>query len=635
MLAKTSTVPLLLAALIGGLIGVSEVIWSAHKDVEGFEAAEYREMERSAVETGQYIQDFVEQRKVLVEAFAQHHAEMLATIVANPYDDILQESLADQVTAFFPKHLAFTARRSDGEFVPDDLGEFVGDACRADMDAFAARLANGSGDDGHGVHGPEDHARHAYDPFIHPQPFNYHFDISAGWKSAGGIKGLLMISFPPEALVAMLRGRELPEHQLLLLRRDIPDLIEVTATGSREKIDRDGRLSVSESEMLTARYPIGGTRWDVAYLPSAAFLTGYRNETYFAAGFISVLILLFMAILAFWYSVCERARKETEAQKAELLQQSNRDRTSLQTLIDVIPMPIFRRNGQGRLDLINEAYAGLLGMPAGDLMGKTMSEIYGTDAASDIADKDQQLLCGAASRQVYERHMRPLNGSAGRDVIFYKSSMTLDGDDEASIVGAAVDVTEEKALRKELEKLATTDPLTGLANRRLFMDTATAEILRAGRYGTGLSLVMLDIDHFKLVNDTYGHDAGDEAIKAVSDILAAKARQKLDLPSRLGGEEFATLLPSTGINEAYIFAERVRKAIEGTSIRHKDKEFQLTVSLGVAEFSEDEGLCSLDDLMAASDQALYKAKQSGRNRTERHTMQDYLAHLSDELGAQA
>lgn len=634
MLAKTSTIPLLLAALVGGFIAVSEVIWSAHRDVENFNSAERLEMERSAVETGNYIRDFVEQRKILVEAFAQSHAELLGRIVTNPDNETLQEDLAKQVEAFFPKHLAFTARRSDGEFVPDDLGEFVGEACRVDMHAFAARLAEDA-DDGDGSHGHHGHARHAYSPFIHPQPFNYHFDISAGWESSGDEEGLLMISFPPEALVAMLRGHELPEHQLLLLRRDVPDLIEVTSTGSRETLDRDGRLSPAEADALGIRYPVEGTRWDVAYLPSVAFLAGYRNEAYFAAGFTSFVILLFMAIISFWYTVSERARKETEAQKADLLHQSNRDRASLQTLIDVIPMPIFRRNGQGRLDLINHAYARLLGMPVEDLLNKTMSEVYGTDAASDIADKDQQLLCGEATKQVYERRMRPLNGNPGRDVIFYKASMTLEGDDEASIVGAAVDVTEEKALRKELEKLATTDPLTGLANRRLFMETATAEIVRAGRYGHGLSLVMLDIDHFKLVNDTYGHDTGDEAIKAVSDVLAAKARQKVDLPSRLGGEEFAMLLPATGINEAYVFAERIRKAIERDTIRHKDKEFQLTVSLGVAEFSVDEGLRSLDDLMAAADQALYKAKQSGRNRTERHTMQDYLAHLSDELSAQA
>jgi len=164
---------------------------------------------------------------------------------------------------------------------------------------------------------------------------------------------------------------------------------------------------------------------------------------------------------------------------------------------------------------------------------------------------------------------------------------------------------------EELERLATTDALTGLANRRLFFDRLTAEILRSRRYEHGLALLLLDADHFKKINDLHGHPAGDAALRAVAQALAGFARET-DLAARYGGEEFVVLLPSTTEEGARILAERVRAGVEALRVEWEGKPVPVRVSVGIAtlEGEKDTG----DALVARADQALYAAKQTGRNK---------------------
>ena len=162
-----------------------------------------------------------------------------------------------------------------------------------------------------------------------------------------------------------------------------------------------------------------------------------------------------------------------------------------------------------------------------------------------------------------------------------------------------------------LEKLAAADGLTDLANRRHFFERATAEVLRTQRYGHPLSLQILDIDHFKEINDQFGHAAGDEVLKYFADILRASLRSN-DLAARIGGEEFVILLPESGIDDALALAERIRHTIESTVIRFDDHHLTITVSIGVATLLAGE--ISPDAMLRRADSALYQAKQAGRNR---------------------
>jgi len=162
-----------------------------------------------------------------------------------------------------------------------------------------------------------------------------------------------------------------------------------------------------------------------------------------------------------------------------------------------------------------------------------------------------------------------------------------------------------------LELLATTDPMTGLANRRQFFKLAAVEWSRAERYKRPLALLMMDIDLFKSVNDTYGHAAGDEVIKAVAAALARHKRAS-DIAARMGGEEFALLLPEAGIEAAVAAGERLRKLVAEAVIVAEGKHIPVTISIGASAC--DAAARTVEDLLNEADLALYAAKRGGRNR---------------------
>ncbi|MDQ3571057.1 MAG: sensor domain-containing diguanylate cyclase [Actinomycetota bacterium] len=166
-------------------------------------------------------------------------------------------------------------------------------------------------------------------------------------------------------------------------------------------------------------------------------------------------------------------------------------------------------------------------------------------------------------------------------------------------------------LLAEVERLARVDALTGLPNRRTFDETLDREVARAARSGEPLSLVMLDVDHFKRINDTYGHDGGDEVLREIGRILATSLRQ-IDLPARFGGEEFAFVLPDCTGHAALRLTEEVRRAIATTHSHGGEQLPSVTVSAGVASFPRN--ALSGAELTKQADEALYQSKRGGRDR---------------------
>jgi diguanylate cyclase (GGDEF)-like protein len=165
-----------------------------------------------------------------------------------------------------------------------------------------------------------------------------------------------------------------------------------------------------------------------------------------------------------------------------------------------------------------------------------------------------------------------------------------------------------------LARLSTTDPVTGLRTRRYAAEVLNIEWIRARRYRTPLSVMMADLDHFKHVNDKYGHPAGDAVLRGVSDVLRQTLRAP-DVSGRYGGEEILVILPQTDLQGAVQMAERWRQQVEAASFRAPDgRSVGVTVSIGVATF--DAAQAMPDDLVAAADAALYRAKDAGRNRVE-------------------
>jgi two-component system cell cycle response regulator len=169
---------------------------------------------------------------------------------------------------------------------------------------------------------------------------------------------------------------------------------------------------------------------------------------------------------------------------------------------------------------------------------------------------------------------------------------------------------------KDLYARAVEDPLTGLATRRHFLTQLDVSMQLARRHGEPLSLVMIDVDHFKKINDTFGHLTGDRVLKEVGEILQKNLRGAGDLAHcayRYGGEEMSIILPKTSAAKAVAVADRIRRTVEGKTFRsHRREPLRVTVSAGVAPFEPT--MTSLHDLISAADDALYRAKEAGRNR---------------------
>jgi diguanylate cyclase (GGDEF)-like protein len=171
-------------------------------------------------------------------------------------------------------------------------------------------------------------------------------------------------------------------------------------------------------------------------------------------------------------------------------------------------------------------------------------------------------------------------------------------------------IKKRKQKEQEIIYLNYHDSLTDLYNRRYFMQTGKQEIERATRYKEPLSLMMIDIDHFKNVNDTYGHIAGDKVLKQLSSILKESVRDA-DIAGRLGGEEFGIILPKSSLDKAKQVAERLRKNIEDNTFKFDEANISITISIGIAAYKETN--INMDNLIHEADLALYEAKKRGRN----------------------
>lgn len=163
----------------------------------------------------------------------------------------------------------------------------------------------------------------------------------------------------------------------------------------------------------------------------------------------------------------------------------------------------------------------------------------------------------------------------------------------------------------KLKEIATTDELVGINNRRAFLKALEFEVVRSQRYEGPLSLLMMDVDNFKSFNDTYGHPVGDEILKLICNVSQITLRDN-DLMGRIGGEEFAFILPETNIDSAVIVAERIRTAIENSSITYNAKKLHTTVSMGATQLAIDD---AIDAFQNRADMAMYRSKENGRNQT--------------------
>jgi diguanylate cyclase (GGDEF)-like protein/PAS domain S-box-containing protein len=374
--------------------------------------------------------------------------------------------------------------------------------------------------------------------------------------------------------------RDLFKVEKPLLGMDVRQFYTNPADRDRfvEEIRRRGELHEYEVSMRRAD---GEDRW---MLVSAVPLT-YRGE----------------AVIVLGYSdITERRALLTQLQESE---------ERLRLIVETTPVPLVLTSiATDRLLYVNRQALDLFHIPSGlEVIGMPASDFWADPAGRQKMKEEMQANQGRLSH-FETRLKRPDGGWFWAQL----SAASTDFKDEAVLLVSVEDVTKRRELEEELRRHATTDFLTGIANRRHFIDVAEREFARAKRYGHPLSVLMLDIDRFKRINDTYGHPVGDKVVQAMAD-LCRKSLREIDHLGRMGGEEFAILLPETEADVALQVAERVRVMVEEAAVAADGlaQPIRFTTSVGLASLETvNQGF---DQMLMQADRALYKAKQAGRN----------------------
>ncbi len=286
-----------------------------------------------------------------------------------------------------------------------------------------------------------------------------------------------------------------------------------------------------------------------------------------------------------------------------------RSQQEYQTLRDTITDVIYRTDTDGVISDMSAASFSILGYRPQEMIGHELSEFYVNPADRNriitaIRDNDGHAIQVEAALRHRDGHSVWVSTNA---------YLKRDGSGRpAGIEGIARDISERKAMEDELRLLSTHDDLTGAFNRRYFINEVEREMERARRYGAALTLLILDIDLFKTVNDTFGHPTGDTVLQQFA-ALSRNTLRKSDVFARMGGEEFAALMPETDRPRADQFCERLRERVEG-AIFHDEENVsavRITVSIGATTLQQDDR--DFGHLYARADNALYRAKSTGRN----------------------
>lgn len=280
----------------------------------------------------------------------------------------------------------------------------------------------------------------------------------------------------------------------------------------------------------------------------------------------------------------------------------------IQNAIDMLPSPIFIKDGAGCYIACNRAFENYIGLPRARIVGATVYDVAPAELAAIYEKADCDLIARGGT-QSYEANVRYADGTY-HDVLFFKSVFYNAEGKTDGISGVMLDITERKRLENEAAQAAMKDFLTGALNLRTFYELANQEFSCFKRTCEAFSLLMLDLDFFKKINDSLGHEAGDIALQKFVQSVKANLREQ-DIFARTGGDEFRLLLPGTPQNGAVLLAERIRSEVNLVKVGAPSNGITLSVSIGVcSSLPDDKGI---DDIVRRADVALYQAKAAGRN----------------------
>lgn len=401
--------------------------------------------------------------------------------------------------------------------------------------------------------------------------------------------------------------RALRIHLKSLLERN-SGIAELKARSGRlveleKTLEIDDRNLVSES--LNAQLEYAQQKFDMQKLQTDAELSKQREAvakatqraTYIAA-FLGICLLMALAAFSIYQ---RRAGQKLHKANAQLLASEAR----LRAIADNIPAFIAHLDTEGRYQFVNAHISKKYGREPQAIIGMSIRELRGNDTADTVQPYVQSVLEG--NRQRFEAEDK-LDGER----LYYQSNYVPDLAADGGVQGfysLSFDITALKNAQMQLDQLSRTDSLTGTANRRHFEEATAAALARGRRDNHACALLCLDIDHFKAINDRYGHPAGDAVIVEFSKRMKSCIRE-VDLLARLGGDEFVILMENAAPGSAEAVCEKIIAAMQLPFVLNEDS-VQVTVSAGLA-YSRHTS--SGEDLFRQADQALYAAKQAGRNR---------------------
>ena len=280
-------------------------------------------------------------------------------------------------------------------------------------------------------------------------------------------------------------------------------------------------------------------------------------------------------------------------------------------LLNEVGAYIYLKDIKRRYIYVNKLTQVLFERELEDIVGSVDSDYFELDALSEIIINDTRVI--ESGETVTDEEFNTIKSTG--EIRVYRSvkrPIYNNNNKVIGLFGISTDITDIYELKEALKKQAITDPLTGLYNRRFFLETAERYFSDSNRHNTPLSLMIMDIDYFKNINDTYGHPVGDEILKYISSHISTILRKE-DVLARIGGDEFAILLPNTDRNAAKMLAEKIRLSLDELSMKGKwDGNIEPKVCLGIASYNDNDKNC--DDMYIRADNALYTAKRQGRNR---------------------